>query len=542
VENLTIFIFQLGIIMICARVGGYISDRFLHMPRVVGELCIGILIGPYALGRVDFTFLSPLLVSPLAPESVADNLHAFASFAAVLLLFMSGLETDLRSFLRYSTTGLIVGLGGVIFSFTAGAGCAVWFGAADSLLHPAALFLGAVATATSVGITARVLSERRKTDTAEGVTILGAAVLDDVLSILVLAVVVGMVKAEEMGATPDWSHLAWLSLKALGFWVAATVVCVGSARYIARVLKVFQSSEVMASLALGLGLILAAVSESVGLAMIIGGYTMGLALSRTDLGHLIRHQLQGVYNVLVPVFFCINGMLVDLSAMRHVLVFGLVYTALAMGAKHLGCGLPAWFREFNLRGANRIGLGMVPRGEVALIIAGIGLSAGAIGHDLFGVAILMTLVTTIFAPVALSRSFTAHRGTKARVAEAADGESRELVMHWPSEDLARFFVERLARAFQQEEFFVYLLGTEETLYQIRKDDIVMSLNQKGSRLTLRTRARDLEIGRLILLEEFLDMKTLLENIRDMESLDTLPIQILNNGESAPAASDQSSSK
>ena len=124
--------------------------------------------------------------------------------------------------------------------------------------------------------------------------------------------------------------------------------------------------------------------ELAGLAMIIGAYVMGLALSQTDIAHELREKLQGLYNFFVPIFFCVMGMMVDFAAIKAVFFFGMVYTAAAVAGKLLGCGVPALFAGFNLRGAFRIGAGMLPRGEVTLIVAGIGLASGAIGNDMFG--------------------------------------------------------------------------------------------------------------------------------------------------------------
>ena len=193
------FIFQLGILIVFTRIGGHWLRRWLRLPGVLGELIVGMLIGPYALGQFHWPLVGQLFPIGASGAPVSPELYAFSTFASIVLLFLSGLETDLSTFLRYSVAGTVVGIGGVTLSFFLGTGCAIWFGLADNWLAPHALFLGAIATATSVGISARILSERRKMDSPEGVTILAAAVFDDVLGIIVLAIVVGMSRAETEG-------------------------------------------------------------------------------------------------------------------------------------------------------------------------------------------------------------------------------------------------------------------------------------------------------------------------------------------------------
>lgn len=514
-------VLQLAVILIVARLSGFVFQRWLRMPGVLGELVAGMIIGPYALGAVNLPGFGPLFPLEGGLIPVSAQLYGFAAVASILLLFLSGLETDLGMFLRYSVVGTAVGIGGVIFSFVFGDLCAVWFGLARSFGDPSALFLGAISTATSVGITARILSEKRKTDSPEGVTILAGAVLDDVLGIVLLAIVVGMARVAETHGTVNWQRITGISIKAIGFWVVFTTIGLVSARRISRVLKLLRSTEIIVSISFGLALLLAGVMELAGLAMIIGAYVMGLSLSRTDLAHAIESHLRGAYNMLVPVFFCVMGMLVDIAALKGVLLFGLVYTVVSILAKVVGCGLPAWLTRFNLLGAYRIGAGMTPRGEVALIIASIGLSAGAVRTDVFGAAILMTFLTTFVASPLLARSFARGSGLKRGAEVAAEEEISTITLHFPSMDLADFMLSRLAETFRREEFFVYQLHLDTRAYQIRKEDMVFTLAQDGNTLTLTSRARDHHVARLIALEEILVLQDLVAAIEKMSNLETM---------------------
>ena len=353
----------------------------------------------------------PFLGGPLFPVydgalPIQPELYGFAVHASIILLFLSGLETDLPTFLRFSGLGSIIGIGGVVVSFIFGDLTAVLFlPQVSSFMDPTALFLGTLSTATSVGITARILSEKRKMSSPEGVTILAAAVLDDVVGIILLAVVVGIAKAAEPGVDLDWGRIGMIAGKAFGFWLVCTVIGIAVAPRLTKGLKHFEGMDTIAGIAFGIALILAGLSETVGLAMIIGAYVTGLSLSQTDIAHEIRENLSGLYSFFVPIFFCVMGMMVDFSSLRPVIGFGIIYSIAAIAGKLVGCGVPSLLTGFNLRGAFRIGAGMLPRGEVTLIVAGIGLSSGAIGKDIFGVAIMTLLIASVTAPPLLIKSF-----------------------------------------------------------------------------------------------------------------------------------------
>ncbi|MBI2320714.1 MAG: cation:proton antiporter [Chloroflexi bacterium] len=395
--------FQLAVILLAAKIGGEISERVLKQPGVLGELVAGILIGPYALGALPLPYLGALFPAPRGDQMIpiSTELYALAQIAAVILLFVAGLETDFQQFFRYGGPAAVVGVGGVVAPFALGVMVTLLFGVASSPLDPVALFVGAVLTATSVGITARVLSDIHRLDTPEGVTILAAAVIDDVLGILVLTIVVSM----GVEGNVSLGNLLLVGGKALGFWLALMGLGVVLGPHIARAFSLFQIQGGSLGLAVALAFFSAALAESFGLAMIIGAYSIGLALSNTSLAETLEEPLRAVYHAFVPIFFVVMGMLVNVAAMADVLVFGLVVSLLAIIGKVGGCGLSALSVGFNRRGAWRIGIGMLPRGEVALIVAGVGLTAGVIESDVFGVAIMMTVITTLLAPVLLVPAF-----------------------------------------------------------------------------------------------------------------------------------------
>ncbi|NNJ70235.1 MAG: cation:proton antiporter [Kiritimatiellales bacterium] len=522
-----LLIIQLAVIIIFAKIGGYLFQRFLKMPSVLGELASGMLIGPYALGGViNFPSIG-ILFSEHAGFAASTELYGIATLASIILLFLAGLETDLASFLRYSVVGSFVGLGGLFAAFILGDLCAVlWPGnGIDSFMDPAALFLGVISVATSVGITARILAEKRKMSSPEGVTILAGAVFDDVFGIISLAIVMGMAKVS-MGSGVAWGPICLIALKAIGFFVIVTATGLIFSRKITAMIKRFKSKEIIVAICFGLALLLAGLAEMAGLAMIIGAYIMGLALSRTDLSHEIEHHLEGIYNILVPIFFCVMGMMVDFAAMKPVLIFGSVYSVLAIVSKVVGCGLPAYMMRFNVRGSLRIGLGMLPRGEVALIVAGIGLASGIIDQGIFGVAIMMTVVTTMLAPPLLVKSFEGGSGLRKEMA-GVDIDVEVIELEFPSLDIAEFLLSRFIRALQAEEFFVHRLHTDQPTYRVLKDDISFTLIVDDNKLQVSVPTAHHHVARMILLEELLSLTDLLESSRQMKAVDEMGTDLMN---------------
>lgn len=426
-------ILLLSIILIAAKIGGEVSERYLKIPPVLGELGAGILISPFLLGGIHWFGGSPIFELPHDGNlPVEPQLFFIAQVAAVVLLFEAGLETDRPQFIKYIRPATAVAAGGVFLPFAMGFAATVMLGFAsmDSIqdMIPA-MFVGAIMTATSVGITARVLADIRRLDSPEGVTVLAGAVVDDVLGIIILAIVVGI--AEE--GTVTASSIGVIFLKAVGFWLGLMIVGSIVARYISQLVLWFKSAGGAVALALALAFVASAVAEIYfGLAMIIGAYTMGLALSSTELKHQIEQPMRQINNFLVPIFFVVIGMQVDFTAfgagdtsLASAVVFAVVLTVFAVISKIVGSGVPALFVGFNRIGAWRVALGMLPRGEVALIVAGIGLTSGVIGQDIFGVAIVMTVVTTVLAPVFLIPAFRGGSGLKSGAEVDSDSESSD---------------------------------------------------------------------------------------------------------------------
>lgn len=499
--KIVLILFQVAGMLVAAKLLGWLAEK-VKIPGVIGELMAGVIIGPYLLGHLIPVPLgaghwAPLFPAPVGGEwPVNDVVWTFAQIASIVLLFVTGLHTDLKQFLKYVGPATLVAVAGLVIPFALGA-AVVYVPMFSRLADPdggdvmvSALFVGAILAATSIGITARVLGDVGKLDTAEGVTILGAAVLDDVLGIIALAVVGGIAAAKSgAGEALSMGGVLLIAGKAFGFWIGLTVGVLVFAKRIERLIGRVNYSGAMLGLGLALAMVCSGAAESVGLAFIIGAYSVGLGLSRTKLAHKLMEALEPVGDFFVPIFFAALGMLVNVGAMFSswpVVLFGLAVTAAAVVGKLVGCGAAALPGGFNLRGAYRIGLGMLPRGEVALIVAGIGLSSGMVGEVVFGVSIMMTLVTTIVAPILLVPAF-ARGGSGRRKPEVPISKlpptsvEPAFEMRLPT-PLCKHFVDVLLDTAERGGWDLTYENSEEETYLFRRDSAAAEVSLRGDTL------------------------------------------------------------
>jgi Kef-type K+ transport system membrane component KefB len=493
-------LFQLAAMLIAAKLLGWLTEK-LKVPGVIGELVAGVIIGPFLIGAMIRVPLgaghwAPLFPAPVAGEwPVNDVIWTIAAVASIVLLFVTGLHTDLKQFLKYVGPASLVAVAGLLVPFALGA-AVVYVPMFRPLaaahpgepLHVPALFVGAILAATSIGITARVLGDIGKLDTAEGVTILGAAVVDDVLGIIALAIVGGIAAAERGAGKPlGFGDVGWIAGKAFGFWIGLTVIVLLLSRPIERFIANLNYGGAAVGLGLSLAMVCSGAAESVGLAFIIGAYSVGLGLSRTKLAHQLMEALEPVGDFLVPIFFASLGMLVNLSAMFaswQVVAFGLAVTFVAVVGKLVGCGAAALPGGFNTRGAYRIGLGMLPRGEVALIVAGIGLSSGIVGEVVFGVSIIMTLLTTIIAPILLAPAFAKGGGGRRRPEVLAKRLPPVSVM--PAFELrlpaalGKTFVDHLLETAEHRGWDLTYENSEEETYLLRRESAAAEVSLRDN--------------------------------------------------------------
>ena len=530
IDRLAGLVLQLAVILFSARVAGRLFEK-IRMPAVLGEIIAGLVIGPYCLGSVPIPGFINGLFAPAVDFPVSIELYSFATVASIVLLFLVGLETDLNTFMRYSLAGTVVGLGGVVVSFLLGNIAAVLFsrmffdlnlGFAD----PVPLFMGTVSTATSVGVTARILSEKRKMNKPEGVTILAGAVIDDVLGIIVLAIVFGIIKSGRV----DIGTVSLVAVKAVAIWLGFTALGLFFAARISTFLKKFRSRSTIALMAFALAMLLSGVFEKSGLAMIIGAYIMGLSLSKTDLAFMIQDSLSILYQFFVPIFFCVMGMLVDLHVISNpdVILFGLCFTAVAVISKVLGCSVPALFLNFNPHGAMRVGLGMIPRGEVAMIMAGLGLASGILSQDAFSVIVIMTFLTTLITPPVLARALERDQKVLRKDVDVKD-EHVDIVYTMPNVETARLIRQRVIRDFEQEGFYVHLMHHgDERVYQIRKEQIFITINIIYLNMTFTCQRKDKAFVQTLFYEALAEIETMMKRLQSLNDRRDIGKQIFSD--------------
>ncbi|MGG1680305.1 cation:proton antiporter [Neobacillus sp. NRS-1170] len=363
-------IFELAIILLASKLAGDISVK-LGQPSVLGKLLIGIILGPAVLGVVSET----------------ATLEELSQIGVILLMFIAGLETDLDEFKRSGKASSLVGINGIIVPL----GIGYLAGYLMNMSTFEALFLGLLLSATSVSISVQALKELNKMQSKEGTAILGAAVIDDVLVILALAFLMSMTGGEV--------NLSMIILKKVLFFGGAILV---AWKVVPWVLKKFAPLKVTESL-ISAGLIIcfvyAYVAELTGVAAIIGAYIAGAAISLTDYKREIFEKVETIgYSIFVPVFFTSIGVKASFEGIAENwgLIFGL--STLAIFTKLIGAALGARMARFSWKSSLGIGAAMVSRGEVALIIASIGLETKLINDELFAVLVIVILITTIVTP------------------------------------------------------------------------------------------------------------------------------------------------
>ena len=389
----------LAAMLIAAKLFGELAERF-GQPAVLGELVAGVLLGGSLLGIVP------------AQGPVADIVHVLAELGVVLLLFEIGLETDLKEMFRVGLASLSVATVGVVLPFLFG--FLYWDyvphvasgGATD--LTTAAIFVGATLTATSVGITARVLSDLGRMHTQEARVIIGAAVIDDVIGLVILTVVSGMAGGTSLGAVGILRVFAI----AVGFLVVALVAGRFLAPRLFDLVVRMRVRYVLLTFAIAFALSLSAVASLAGSALIIGAFAAGLILSGTNQSDTIEREVRPIASIFTPIFFVSVGSSVNLHLLDPtregspgILGVAAAITILAIVGKVAAGWAAPWVRFRRIV----VGVGMVPRGEVGLIFADIGRRAGILNEAVFGALLLMVMATTFVAPPGLKLLFGSSR-------------------------------------------------------------------------------------------------------------------------------------
>jgi len=363
---------ELFVIFVCAKVFGEVFEQ-LSLPAVIGEILAGVILGPYATG----------LVAP------SETVTSIAEIGAIFLLFTVGLETRPQDLIRVGSTSLRVAVAGVVAPFVLGFG---FMRLTHQPLHES-IFVAAAMVATSIGITARVLRDLRVLGTRTARIILGAAVFDDILGMVILAVVAGVVT----GGGIRWVHLGVVTAEAVAF--TGFMLFLGP-RLVKRLrpgMERMSSQDAPLILALALCLGLSAAAARIGMAAIIGAFFAGLVFADYAPERKLMPRTHAINEFLAPYFFFTMGARLNVRVFdRSILFAAVMVTLLAILSKMVACGLP--MLKEGWRGFLRVGVGMTPRGEVALIVALIGLQMKMISQRAYAIVIFMTAATTLLAP------------------------------------------------------------------------------------------------------------------------------------------------
>jgi Kef-type K+ transport system membrane component KefB len=395
-----------------AKIFSEIFER-LRQPAVVGEILAGVLIGPAVLGWV----------------TVTPSIETLAEIGVILLMFSVGLETEPRAIFSVGKSATAVAILGVIFPFVFGTAAVMLLASTVGLNAPLmpAIFVGVAMVATSVGITARVLADMNLLSHQSARVILAAAVIDDVLALLTLSTVAGVAS----GGGINWVKIGSTALLAVGFVAIIALAGTRAMRVAAPKIEMLKLRDPLFVFAIILCLGLALLAEYIGIAAIIGAFLAGMMLAdRSDQEHLL-HKTEALVHVFLPFFLVSIGMKLQLEVFRDswVILLAVVLTVLAVLGKYWGGLLAA--RNLGKRAAAQIGMGMVPRGEVGIVVAQIGFSLKILDERLFGAVLFMAIATTLIAPPFLRSFFAGEMGASpvANDSEEACVEEDPIAIH-----------------------------------------------------------------------------------------------------------------
>lgn len=475
-----VFVLQLGVLVLAARLGGSLFARW-RLPVILGELSGGIVVGPHLFGGMALPGFSKGLMSNVADVLVTQGpLFGVCMVALMVLLFLIGLETDVRLLRRYSLAGALVGVGGGVAAFVAG--CALTATASVWLLdqtvawyEPVPLFMGVVAATTSIGILARVLAQQHRLESPEGVVALSGAVVDNMLGVVLLAVASGVAEAVALGTPPSITLIltvVWHTLLAVVFAGAVGLFVVR--RVNGMSLRERSATGAVAASA-ACALVAGGLFGRLGLSPLIGAYVMGVAFSTSDLRHQIQERVEFVNVALVPACFAMIGAMFDpnLLADPRVMSFAGAFLVVALVTKVLGCGLPSLLAGLNGVGCFRVGVASMPRGEATLAVVAIALTMGVMPPGVLFAVIVLMFASGLMVPGLTEWVFT-RGGTGTRIGFSTH-TLVSIMFRFPSQTAATLVLNRVIELFENEGFYVHLLNRRELLYRLTREAQVVGV-------------------------------------------------------------------
>jgi Kef-type K+ transport system membrane component KefB len=396
---------SLGILLFAAKLMAELFHR-IKLPIVLGELLAGIIVGPFALGALPLVDGEPLVV-------LDETVRHIGEIAAVVILFIAGLEITPREFLRGGAAAFTVGSLGVVVPFFVGYYAFAAFGieALQSILIATAL------TATSIAISIQVLTELGKMQTKEARLILGAAIVDDILAIAVLSVVVTMVQTGN--TQPAIFDIVLLIMQVLGTFAAILIVSVLVIPRVLHTERLWKSKGSLEGIITAAFFAAAGIAAFLGLSPIVGAFAIGMAVASTRIIKQVHEYVDKLQIIFAPLFFAIIGAQVDLRGVNlDVLFLAGMIIVIAVVTKLVGCGLPSLLFLKDRSRSMRVGIGMVSRGEVGLIVAGVGVSSGALTNNIYTAVIIMVAATTIITPIWLKIAYKKESPQPAQVSSS----------------------------------------------------------------------------------------------------------------------------
>ena len=406
------FLFVLAIVLLGSKLIGELTER-IKQPPVLGELIAGVILGGSVLA----------LVPSVSGDAGYHTFHLLAELGVCVLLFEIGLETDLNDLLKVGVTSTIVAIVGIVAPFALGFLSIMGFQHFGLLTfdNPAtatlvAITVGATLTATSVGITARVLSDMNQIQSPEAKIVLGAAVIDDILGLVILAVVTGLIEASKQGVDAGISavNVLTISAKAFGFLAVSIIIGILVSGKIFNFFHKLKVRGILLLSAIAFALFYAYLAHKAGLAAIVGAFAAGLVIAKTAQVKIIEERLKSVSDLVTPVFFVMVGAAVDVTVFNPfnsgnipILIIAMVLFAVAVAGKFVS-GFAVFAKDIKKK---VIGIGMIPRGEVGLIFAQVGLAFGVLDIKLFSAVTAMVMLTTFIAPPLLKKSFGGDEGS-----------------------------------------------------------------------------------------------------------------------------------
>jgi Kef-type K+ transport system membrane component KefB len=376
------YILNIALVLIFANLGGMLS-RKLKQPVVLGQILAGVLIGPIVLNIVK-------------PDMIISS---YAEIGVILLMFLAGIETDLGDLKRTAGAASAIALGGIIAPFVMGFIAIYYFFPQEGVIGAA--FVGVILTATSIGISVQVLRELKKIKDKTGISILGAAVIDDVIGIVLLTIIVGV--ASPTGET----GIAAVILKMIGFFVLAGIGGRVFTSFMSKYSTKMLRNRNVGAFAIIICFLLAYLAQGFGVAAIIGAYFSGIVFSVTPYNNRVEQDVSNIaYTLFTPIFFLNIGLSISVTNINLIILPVIVLFLVAVMSKIIGCSIGAKAMRYSFRESLQVGIGMMPRGEVVLITANIAKAGGFISNTIFTSLVVVVLLTTIVTPSLLKKAYT----------------------------------------------------------------------------------------------------------------------------------------